>query len=396
MSGSSATERLYYTDAYLPEFTARVVDRADDGRRIYLDRTAFYPTSGGQPYDTGIIASANVVDVIDEGDRIAHLVDAPVRDDEVRGKVYWARRFDNMQQHTGQHLLSAIFDDLFKAKTVSVHFGDRYSTVDVETDALSAESIEKAEQRANMIVAENRPVSVTFEDAAAATGLRKAVDRAGTLRIITIADVDKSACGGTHVRSTGEIGAILLRGSERVRKTMRIEFVCGLRAVNRARADYQALSGIAATLSTSLDSVASLVSAQAHHVKENEQARRRLEKDLARYRAAELHAATPAQADGVRVIVIEKTGETMDQLRTLAQAVLDREKAAFIGVTAEGGLLVAATEDSGRDAGKLLREGVTAGGGKGGGSPRLAQGSVPADKSADAIRVIRDALAPGR
>ncbi|MEO5568993.1 MAG: DHHA1 domain-containing protein [Gemmatimonadaceae bacterium] len=396
MSGSVATERLYYSDAYLAEFTARVLDRADDGRRIYLDRTAFYPTSGGQPYDTGIISSSNVVDVIDEGDRIAHLVDAPVEDDEVRGKIYWPRRFDNMQQHTGQHLLSALFDDLFQARTGSVHFGERHATVDIEIDSLSPESVEEVEQRANLVIGENRPVTVTSEESATATGLRKAVEREGTLRIITIADLDKSACGGTHVRSTGEIGAIHLRGTERVRKAMRVEFVCGLRAVARARADYHTLSAIAATMSTSLDSIASLIARQAHEVKENEQARRRLERELARYRAAELHAAAIPLESGLRVVVVEKTGETIDQVKTLAQAMLDRERVILVAMAAEGGLAVAATEDSGHDAGKLLRDAVNVLGGKGGGSPRLAQGSVPAEKSADAVRFIRDALTRDR
>lgn len=396
MSERSGTERLYYTDAYLPEFTARIVDRAEDGRRVYLDRTAFYPTSGGQPHDTGSLGNAKVIDVIAEGDRIAHVIDAPLTDDEIKGTIDWHRRFDYMQQHTGQHLISAIFEDLFGAKTVSVHFGDTHSTLDLETDSLSAQSLEKAEGRANQVIAENRPVTVRFEEAATVKGLRKAVDRQGMLRVISIADIDRSACGGTHVRSTGEIGVIFLRGTERVRKTMRVEFVCGLRAVARARADYQALSGIASTMSTSIDLVGTLVASQAAQMKENEQARRRLEKELARYRAAELHAAASPNSEGVRLVIVEKTNETMDQLRALAQAMLDRERVILVSMTPEGGLLLAATEDSGQDAGKLLREAVNAAGGKGGGSPRLAQGSTTADKTADAIRAIRDALARDR
>lgn len=395
MTGSSGTtERLYYTDSYLPEFSARVVARADEGRRVYLDRSAFYPTSGGQPHDTGILASSNVIDVVDEGDLIAHVLDAPVTDDEVRGRVYWPRRFDNMQQHTGQHLVSAVFEDLFGAKTVSVHFGDAYSTLDLATDAMPSQSLEKAEQRANLIVSENRPVTVDFEDAATAKGLRKAVDRDGLLRIITIGDLDRSACGGTHVRSTGEIGAILLRGTERIRKTVRVEFVCGLRAVARARSDFQSLSVIASSLSTSLDAVAGLVSSQAAAVKDGEQSRRRLEKELARYRAAELHADATPDANGVRFI--HQAGETVDQLRTLAQALLDRGRVVFVGTMPEGSLLVAATEDSTQDAGKLLKEALDAAGGKGGGSPRLAQGSTSAGKAAEAADVIRAAIARGR
>jgi alanyl-tRNA synthetase len=323
-----ATDRIYYTDAYLSEFTARVVDRADEGRRVYLDRTAFYPTSGGQQHDTGVLGASNVIEVVDEDDRIAHLLDVPLPDDEVRGMIHWDRRFDHMQQHTGQHLLSAVFEDLFGARTVSVHFGDATSTLDLATDGLSAQSLERAERRANEFVVENRPVTIGFEDAAEAKGLRKAVDRTGPLRIVTIADLDRSACGGTHVRATGEIGSIMIRGTERVRKSLRVEFACGLRGVARARADFIALGAIAATLSTSPDSAADLVAAQAHQTKESEQARLRLERELARYRALEMHAATTPIESGLRLIVVEN-GESIDQLKTLGQALLEREQVVF-------------------------------------------------------------------
>ena len=201
------TERLYYTDARLTEFTARVVEIAGD--RVYLDRTAFYPTSGGQLFDTGMLGDARVVDVVDEKERIAHVLEKPARfaaNDELKARVDWTRRFDHMQQHTGQHLLSAVFDELFGHKTVSVHFGDESSTLDLDAASLSKERALKAERRANEIVFENRAISVTFEDAASATGLRKAVDRTGDLRIVEIAGIDRSGCGGTHVRRTGDIG----------------------------------------------------------------------------------------------------------------------------------------------------------------------------------------------
>jgi alanyl-tRNA synthetase len=136
------TERLYYTDAYLTTFTARVVDSADEGRRVYLDRTAFYPTSGGQPHDLGTLGGADVVDVIDEGARVAHLVSTPLTlDSAVEGRVSWARRFDHMQQHTGQHLLSAVLEELFGMTTVSVHFGATSSTLDLEGEQPSREII---------------------------------------------------------------------------------------------------------------------------------------------------------------------------------------------------------------------------------------------------------------
>jgi alanyl-tRNA synthetase len=400
VSGGAAapTVRLYYTDAYRAEFTARVVDRSDDGRRVYLDSTAFYPTSGGQPNDLGTLDGIPVIDVIGDGDRIAHVLTSALGPDaQIEGRIDWRRRFDHMQQHTGQHLLSAVFEDLFGARTVSVHFGEGHSTVDLETDSLSPDKLARAERRANEIIAENRAVTVAFEESAAATGLRKAVDR-GVLRVVSIDKLDRSACGGTHVRSTGEIGCALLRGTERIRKTIRVEFLCGLRAVERSRADYLALAGIAGTLSASIDDLPTLVASQATQLKEGEQARRRLERDLAGYRARSMFEQGPGGATEARVAFQEGAAQTMDQLRTLGQAVLEIEHVILVATTIEGnGLLVAATEDSGADAGKLVRESLGAVGGKGGGSPRLAQGTAPSTELVTkALELIRAALAPGR
>ena len=237
-----------------------------------------------------------VVDVVDEDDRIAHVLSSPLDAARVRldGLIDWNRRFDHMQQHTGQHLLSAVFDDLFGAKTLSVHFGPDYSTLDVDAESISRSQLVAAEERANAFVAEARPVAVTFEDSAGAGGLRKASDREGTLRIVSIDDVDRSACGGTHVRSTAEIGPVLLRSVEKVRKSTRIEFVCGMRAVRRARRDFESLTSIGASLSASLDDAASLVAAQSERLKEGDSARKKLEKELAAFRARERYDAATA------------------------------------------------------------------------------------------------------
>jgi len=242
------TSRLYYTDSYVTAFDALITDVSRDGQRVYLDRSAFYPTSGGQPFDVGSLGGATVADVVDEADRVAHVLAAPLTGhgvgDAVRGEVDWRRRFDHMQQHTGQHLLSAVFDDLFGYQTVSVHFGADRSSLDLDVGTIDTGRLGMAERRANEIVWENRPVAVSFEDAATATGLRKPPPREGRLRIVTIDALDRSACGGTHVRATGEIGAITLRGTERVRKQTRVEFLCGARVIRRARADFDALSTI--------------------------------------------------------------------------------------------------------------------------------------------------------
>jgi len=373
-----STTRLYYTDSYITSFDARVVDIADDGRRVYLDRTAFYPTSGGQPNDLGVLGGGIVTDIIDEGDRIAHVLDNGISGDvrEVTGKIDWQRRFDHMQQHTGQHLLSAVLEEAYGYHTVSVHFGRDYSSLDLDVESVSAERIADTERRANEIVAENRLVSVKFEDAAQATGLRKESDRAGTLRIVSIADLDRSACGGTHVRSTGEIGAILIRKVERVRKAARLEFVCGLRAVRRARGDFEALTRIAGALSASLDDAPSLVSAQSEQLRNAENERRRLEREIASFRARALYDAAAIGSRGVKVV--RHDGASMDELRNLAQAVVALPRALLVGTLADPpSLLFAAAEDTGIDAGRTLREAVTKLGGRGGGSPRIAQGSVP-------------------
>ena len=385
-----STTRLYYTDSYLTSFDARVVDIADGGRRVYLDQTAFYPTSGGQPNDVGTLGGAQVTDVIDEGDRIAHVLSTPIRGDAtgVAGEVEWERRFDHMQQHTGQHLLSAVLEELCGYHTVSVHFGRDYSSLDLDVESISGDHVLEAENRANGIAAENRAVTTTFEEASAAKGLRKEIDREGTLRVISIADLDRSACGGTHVRATGEIGAILIRRVERVRKSARLEFVCGRRAVRRARADFEALTRIAGTLSASLDDAPALVAAHSEQLRAVENERRRLEREVAGGRARALYDAAPVDANGRRVVRYD--GASMDELRTLAQAVIALPRALLVGaVTEPPSLLFASSEDAGVDAGKSLREAVTKLGGRGGGSPRIAQGTVPdANRLGEAVASI--------
>jgi alanyl-tRNA synthetase len=381
------TNRLYYTDAYQASFAANVVDRSDDGTRVYLDDTAFYPTSGGQPHDLGTLGGVAIVDVVDEGERIAHVLAEPLdaATVSVAASVDWTRRYDNMQQHTGQHLLSAVFEDLYGFHTVSVHFGDDYSTLDLDTELLTYQQIVAAERRANEIVAESRPVVVTFEDAASASGLRKASDREGSLRVVSIEGIDRSACGGTHVRSTAEIGAVLVRASERIRKATRVEFVCGARAIRRARRDFESLTKIAGSLSASVDDAASLVAGQSERVKEGDSARKKLEKELATFRARELYdSATPA-ADGVRTIVV-RNAASMEDVKTLAQAAFVLPRVVVVGTVASPpSVLLASSEDSGVDAGRLLKDRLATAGGRGGGSPRLAQGSVPIAGALDAL-----------
>jgi alanyl-tRNA synthetase len=373
------TERLYYTDSYLREFLARVVERSPDGRTVYLDRTLFYPASGGQPFDIGSIAGVAVVEVVDEEDRVAHLLAAPLAAvDEVEGEINWTRRFDHMQQHSGQHLLSAVFEELFGLHTVSFHLGADSATIDLEGGSVEPRTVVEAERRANQVVSENRTMDVRFEDAAQAQGLRKASERAGLLRIVSIDGLDRSACGGTHVRTTGEIGPILLRRTEKIRQSVRVEFVCGGRAVRRARSDFEALTRIAQLFSASLDEVAPMVAAQLEAARAGEKARRKLELDLAAYQGKELYGTTDPGPDGVRRAVQRLDRGNLEDLRAVAQNFTALPKSVFVATLKDPpSVLLAASADSAVDAGKLLKAALTEAGGRGGGNPRIAQGSVP-------------------
>ncbi|HTX35403.1 MAG TPA: DHHA1 domain-containing protein [Bryobacteraceae bacterium] len=371
------TERLYYTDSYLRDFRAQIVDLSADGSTVYLDRTAFYPTSGGQPFDTGTIAGVPVVEVVDEEERIAHRLAGPVGAGAVECTVDWARRFDHMQQHSGQHLLSAVFEELFHLKTVSFHLSTESSTIDVEGGTVDARVLQETETRANQVVFENRPVAVHFEHAAEAQGLRKPSEREGVLRIVAIEGLDRSACGGTHVRRTGEIGAVMLRKVEKIRQATRVEFRCGGRAVRRARADYEALAQTAQLFSAPLDEVPAAVAAQLDGARGAEKARRKLELELAAYQGRELYNSAAPGADGLRRVVRRLETGSLEELRAIAQNFTAQPKALFLATLAgPPSILLAASEDAGVDAGKLLKAALAEVSGRGGGNARMAQGSV--------------------
>ena len=372
------TVRLYYTDPYTRDFEATVMDRAEDSRRVYLDRTAFYPTSGGQPFDTGELGGVRVLDVIDEGDRIAHLLDAPLLADRVTGQLDWARRLDHMQQHTGQHLLSAVVADLLGCQTVAVHFGKESSTLDLDAGSLSPEETQRVEEKANEIIVQNRQVDISFEDAEQAVGLRKASERPGTIRIITIRDLDRSACGGTHVRATGEIGSLLIRKVERVRKGIRVEFLCGSRASRCARADYNLITRLANDFSAAAEELPQLITRQKEDLRHITGLARELEAKLDLSRARELYSAAPPESTGLRRVTVREDQAPLESLRGLGQAVTSMPLAVFVGaVSNPPAVLLATSPDTGIDAGAMLKSLLASVGGRGGGSARLAQGMVP-------------------
>ena len=380
------TERLYYTDSYTAEFRAGIVDASPDRRRLYLDRTAFYPTSGGQPHDLGSINGVRVTEIVDEdGGRIAHVLESPVTADQADCRIDWERRFDHMQQHTGQHLLSAVLLELFDAQTISFHLGAESSTIDIARPALDPNEVRQALDRANRIVFENRPVTVEFRHSSEDLGLRKPTEREGDVRIVAIEGMDRSACGGTHVRATGEIGPILIRKLEKIRGNVRLEFLCGLRAVRRAHADYEALAAIGRALASTVDEAPALVAAQIEKLQDAEKSRRKLELELAQARGRQLYIETQPGPDGIRRIR-RQTASITEELRAEAQAFTAGSGAIFVALAEEpASLLIAVSRDAGLNAGKVVKDAVTAVGGRGGGNPFIAQGSVPNRQLLDQI-----------
>lgn len=372
------TERLYYHDATLTTFTAQVIEAAEDGRRIYLDRSAFYPASGGQPSDRGTLAGIEVIDVIDEDDRVAHVLASPLTAHSVEGIIDQTRRRDHMQQHTGQHLLSAVLEELYSIPTLSFHMGSEVSDIEIGAPTLTPDQITAIEARVNEIIARNRPVTVEFEDAATAQGLRKPSDRPGILRIVTIQAMDRSACGGTHVSHTSAIGPVLLRKLDKVRGNVRLEFVCGNRALRAARRDYERLNDIARTLSAAPEEAPALVAALQSKAATIEKANRKLAIELASLQGRQLYEAATPDASGLRRHRHNEPGAIGDEVRALAQGFTAGSRAIFLAISESArAVMLAASKDSGVNAGDILKQCLQAAGGRGGGNPQLAQGSVP-------------------
>jgi alanyl-tRNA synthetase len=385
------SERLYYHDSFLYEFDAEVTEvkeGADSPSALVLDQTAFYPTSGGQLFDTGWIVPPagerlRITEVAEgEGGTILHFLENSFslqKGSRVRGLIDAERRRDHMQQHSGQHLLSAVFVRRFEMPTVSFHMGADSCSIDVETKSLSAQQVEEAEALANEIVLENRPVSIRFvtQEEARSLGLRKIppVER-DELRLIDIRDFDLTACGGTHVSGTAQIGSILLRKTEKVRQGWRVEFVCGKRALSSARRDYTALAEAAGLLSSHIWDVPGQIRKSQEEARLSRKAREHLLEELADFYAARLLAET-AENGGRRIIARVFPDRDAAFLKLLAQRLVRQGSAvvALLGTTVDPATLVFA-QSAGQafDMGALMREVLGRLGGRGGGSKDMAQG----------------------
>ncbi|HMD33400.1 MAG TPA: DHHA1 domain-containing protein, partial [Vicinamibacterales bacterium] len=373
---------------------------------VTLDQTAFYPTSGGQPFDTGTLGGFRVVDVVDQDDgTIGHVLDLQLRTQNsqseagtihpepgarVAGEIDWNRRFDHMQQHTGQHVLSAAFDRLFNVATVSFHLGAESATIDLARP-VAASQIAAAEDEANRIVWEDRPVRVRYATAeeASALKLRKPPAREGTLRLIDVEDFDLSACGGTHVARTGAIGVIATASSEKFKGGHRVEFVCGGRALARFRSLRDAVAASVRMLSVMPGELPITIERMQADAKDQKRAMAAMQGDLAKYRADELAAA--AEAIGPIKLVARVVEGDASVLKTLASTIAERRShiAVFASTSRPSLVVIARASDVELHAQQLLASLILRFGGRGGGKSDLAQGGLngAADQIIAAARV---------
>jgi alanyl-tRNA synthetase len=373
---SAGTDLLYRDDPYLLEFEATVLARREhEGRpAVVLDRTAFYAESGGQPWDTGTLGERAVLAVIKAGDEVLHVLDGYPSADRVQGRVDAGRRRDHRQQHHGQHLLSRAFVEVAEARTISFHLGAQTSSVDLDR-LVDDDQVAAAEARANEVVWEARPVTVqTFTlDEARARGIDVPDEAGDHVRVVEAEGFDLQPCGGTHPRTTAEVGVVVVLGHERYKGGTRVQFACGLRALGLARARASVLERAGALLSSSLEGVPEAVQKLKDQLTEAQERAAHL---LARALEGEARKllAKPRSAGDPVVAVFE--GWPPADLRALAlQLVALTPCVALLGSAGEKAHAVFAQSDGlPHDIPALLQEAMRGIGGRGGGRGNLAQG----------------------
>lgn len=401
------TRRLYLTDSCLSRFEARVVERLtwDDRPAVVLDQTAFYPESGGQPADRGYIEAAAVLDVVErEGDKaVVHVVSQPLPNGRVEGRLDWERRFDHMQQHTGQHILSAAFDSQLDARTVGFHLGSSSSTIDVDAAGLTTEQVHAVEIRANHIVWSDLTITARLRDPDSPAALKGNVpaDIDGPLRLVTISDdiedatspVDVNPCGGTHVARTGEVGMIKVVDLERRAVRTRITFLCGQRALR----DYHHKNGILTALSNrltvgywELDAAVQRLSAENRELRRTEH---QMRDQLVGLEADQL-LHTADRRGRYRVVSRLWTDRTPASLGALARRLADQPEtvAILFSLDDRTHFCFARSQGLDVDVDHLLQQTCGALDGRGGGRPEVAQGSAPAASPSEIESVLNNLL----
>src|ERR1700693_5152146 len=416
-----ATKRLYYDDSFQREFTAKALscEAADPAApenaegaaalktaarsaadasptpagveqlwRVKLDRTAVYPSSGGHPQDKGRLGDVRVVGVLAEEDEVIHVLDKPIEIGAVQGSIDWERRFDHMQQHSGQHVLSAVFHSKFALPTVSFHMGSDVFTLDVRGREPTQEILDAAMVGANDVVYADRTVNVRYGtgEELAATGVRKTVERSGTLRAIEIEALELQPCGGTHVQRTGQIGMISVRGVSRIRQDWRVEFACGRRAERLAHEDFATLRAVAQRLNCSPQEA---VSAAERVVAERDAHFKSARGSLQKLAELDARSAVQADADGVRVIAKLFENDPPEYVQAFARAVAQAENTVALVVRKEcGHIFFSQHPTAKKDMNALLGEALKRVPGKGGGSRDSARGRLAdAERAAEFLSI---------
>jgi len=369
------TKRLYLENPYQVEFEAQAVEKVtwEQKPALILDQTCFYPESGGQPCDKGILDEVEVLDVLEDEARIIHLVAEDISSDKVTGKVDWQTRFDHMQQHSGQHILSQSFHELLGAETLSFHLGEAISTLEMDLRKISEEEVENIERRANEIVFEDREIKCYFipEEKIESVPLRRPPKKKGFIRVVEVSDFDFSACGGTHVRRTGEIGLIKILRLERIRNNIRFEFICGRRVLE----DYLRKNRILRELSTRFTinegEILSTVEKLSSDLKSQKRKGKKLQEKIALYEAQEF--IQEAKGKIIKEVFVDKTPE---EARFLAISIIRKgDFAVLLGLKGEerGHLILACSQSLDIDMRELVPQVSPLIKGKGGGSPSLVE-----------------------
>ena len=380
------TERLYYQDSYLKEFKAKVLKKIKINNQpaVVLDKTAFYPTSGGQPYDRGVIQDIPVVEVVEDNDEITHILKEELKEEinsEVVGKINWERRFDHMQQHSGQHILSGALMKLWSVETVSFHLGEEVCTLDIAKEKFTEEEARKVEECANEIIFNNKPVKCYFvegEEELKRLNLRKMPDRKGKIRIIEIENFDLSACGGTHCRATGEVGMIKITKWEKRGEKFRLEFICGRRAWKDYFRKNKVIKNISNKLTIKDSELGEAIDRMLEEQKEIRKELKGFKEKLQDYEVRNLINKSSLKDDGIRIVSKIFEDKNFQEVRELVQKIINLDESVVVlaGINSKGEgikILFACSRALNYDMNRLIREAGKFIEGRGGGAPNFAQ-----------------------
>ena len=369
------TKKLYYEDPYLTTFTASIIKKEPE--YVIISETAFYPTGGGQPCDIGSLNDISVVNVEIIDGEIRHFLAEPLDSQsiEVKGSINWRRRFDHMQQHAGQHILSAAFAELFQMQTVSFHLGKETATIDLDTTEVTAEQLKKVEELANQIILENRAIETKWvtENELTQYKLRKATSIKEDIRLVIIPDFDYNACGGTHPSSTGQVGSIKILQTEKQKRHIRVEFVCGKRVLTQLDRKQDVLLSLISKLSSPEEKLVDTANNLLHTNKNLEKLLNEHKQELLKFEAKELLKQSINDIVGVTF-----ENRTIQDLQRLARFLVEESPSSLCVLVShnEEKLQIVTARGTNREESMkaLLLQLLPLINGKGGGNDTLAQG----------------------